>query len=79
MVAVQERLLGYEDLALVGVGGARRELGLREVAGGLAKAGVKRGDNISIIGDNRPNLYAAMMGVQMLGAVPVPRVTMMRT
>ena len=47
----------------------------REVAGGLANLGVKRGDNIAIIGDNRPNLYAAMMGVQMLGAVPtaVPR------
>lgn len=44
----------------------------REVAGGLANLGVKRGDNIAIIGDNRPNLYAAMMGVQMLGAVPVP-------
>ena len=44
----------------------------REVAGGLAQLGVKRGNNVAIIGDNRPNLYAAMMGVQMLGAVPVP-------
>jgi long-chain acyl-CoA synthetase len=44
----------------------------REMAGGLAKLGVKRGDNISIIGDNRPRLYAAMMATQMLGAVPVP-------
>lgn len=44
----------------------------REYAGGLAEKGVKRGDNIAIIGDNRPRLYAAMMAVQMLGAVPVP-------
>lgn len=44
----------------------------RAQAGGLAKHGVKRGDNVAIIGDNRPNLYAAMLGAQMLGAVPVP-------
>ena len=44
----------------------------RDMAGGLAALGVKRGDNISIIGDNRPRLYAAMMATQMLGAVPVP-------
>lgn len=44
----------------------------RDMAGGLAELGVKRGDNISIIGDNRPRLYASMMAVQMLGAVPVP-------
>jgi long-chain acyl-CoA synthetase len=44
----------------------------REMAGGLAKLGVKRGDNVSIIGDNRPRLYASMMATQMLGAVAVP-------
>lgn len=44
----------------------------RDMAGGLAELGVKRGDNISIIGDNRPRLYASMMATQMLGAVAVP-------
>jgi long-chain acyl-CoA synthetase len=44
----------------------------REFAGGLAELGVKRGDNVAVIGDNRPRLYAAMMAIQMLGAIPVP-------
>ncbi|MGB7304969.1 MAG: AMP-binding protein [Burkholderiaceae bacterium] len=44
----------------------------RDLAGGLAGLGVKRGDNIAIIGDNRPRLYAGMLAVQMLGAIPVP-------
>jgi long-chain acyl-CoA synthetase len=34
--------------------------------------GFKRGDNLAIIGDNRPHLYMAMAAVQCLGGVPVP-------
>lgn len=44
----------------------------RNIAAGLAALGVKRGDNVAVIGDNRPRLYASMVGAQMLGAVPVP-------
>jgi long-chain acyl-CoA synthetase len=44
----------------------------RDIAGGLAALGVKRGDNVAVIGDNRPRLYASMVATQMLGAVPVP-------
>ncbi|MBK5915303.1 AMP-dependent synthetase/ligase [Rhodocyclus purpureus] len=42
------------------------------LACGLAELGLRRGDNVAIIGDNRPNLYMAMLAVQCLGGVPVP-------
>jgi len=45
---------------------------VRALACGLAELGFKRGDNLAIIGDNRPRLYWAMCAVQMLGGVPVP-------
>ncbi len=45
---------------------------VRHMACGLAHAGVQRGDHIVIVGENRPRLYAAMLAVQALGAVPVP-------
>ncbi len=45
---------------------------VRQLAAGLASFGVKRGDKIAIVGDNRPHLYWAMCAAQMLGAVPVP-------
>jgi long-chain acyl-CoA synthetase len=45
---------------------------VREIAGGLAVAGLKRGDTIAVVGDNRPQLYWAMSAAQMLGGVPVP-------
>ena len=44
----------------------------RAMACGLALLGFKRGDNLAIIGDNRPRLYWAMCAAQMLGGVPVP-------
>ncbi|MEO6033016.1 MAG: AMP-binding protein [Burkholderiaceae bacterium] len=44
----------------------------RDIAGGLAQAGLKRGEHIAVIGENRPRLYAAMLAAQSLGAVPVP-------
>ncbi len=42
------------------------------IAGGLAALGFKSGDNLAVIGDNRPRLYWAMMAAQCLGGVPVP-------
>lgn len=44
----------------------------RSFACGLASHGVSRGDKIAIVGDNRPELYAAMTATQCIGAVPVP-------
>ena len=45
---------------------------VRALACGLAALGFKRGDNLAIIGDNRPHLYMMMTAVQCLGGVPVP-------
>lgn len=45
---------------------------VRALACGLAAMGFKRGDNLAIIGDNRPRLYMMMTAVQCLGGVPVP-------
>jgi long-chain acyl-CoA synthetase len=45
---------------------------VRAMACGLAELGFKRGDNLAIIGDNRPRLYWSMCAAQMLGGVPVP-------
>jgi len=45
---------------------------VRALACGLAEMGFQRGDNLAIIGDNRPRLYMMMAAVQCLGGVPVP-------
>lgn len=45
---------------------------VRALACGLAELGFKRGDNLAIIGDNRPHLYMMMAAAQCLGGVPVP-------
>jgi long-chain acyl-CoA synthetase len=45
---------------------------VRRMACGLAHAGLKRGDHLVVVGDNRPRLYAAMLAAQSLGAIPVP-------
>jgi long-chain acyl-CoA synthetase len=45
---------------------------VRALACGLAELGFKRGDNLAIVGDNRPRLYWAMCAAQCLGGVPVP-------
>ena len=42
------------------------------IAGGLAEAGLQRGEHMVIIGANRPRLYATMLAAQALGAVPIP-------
>ncbi len=45
---------------------------IRDFAVGLQKLGLKRGDTIAVIGDNRPNLYWAFTAAQSFGAIPVP-------
>ncbi len=45
---------------------------VRALACGLAAHGLRRGDKVAIIGDNRPQFYWTMVAVQCLGAVPVP-------
>ncbi len=45
---------------------------VRALACGLAGMGLACGDKVAIIGDNRPQLYWAMMAAQCLGSVPVP-------
>jgi long-chain acyl-CoA synthetase len=66
--ALREKVYGiwqtttWADLALL----------VRRLACGLAHAGVRRGDHLVVVGENRPRLYAAMLAAQALGAVPVP-------
>ena len=45
---------------------------VRELAAGLAQAGLQRGQHIVIVGANRPRLSASMLAAQSLGAIPVP-------
>jgi long-chain acyl-CoA synthetase len=45
---------------------------IRALACGLASLGLKRGEKLAIVGDNRPRLYWGMTAAQALGAVPVP-------
>ncbi len=44
----------------------------RLIALGLASLGFARGDKTAVVGDNRPQLYWAMLATQALGGVPVP-------
>jgi long-chain acyl-CoA synthetase len=45
---------------------------VRAFALGLAAAGFKRGDKLSVLGDNRARLYWAQVAAQALGGVSVP-------
>ncbi|GIX24267.1 MAG: long-chain-fatty-acid--CoA ligase [Caldimonas sp.] len=45
---------------------------VRHLAGGLAQAGLRRGQHLVVVGENRPRLYATMLAAQSLGAIPVP-------
>ena len=45
---------------------------VHDLAGGLAEAGLQRGDHVVVVGENRPRLYAAMLATQALGGIPVP-------
>jgi long-chain acyl-CoA synthetase len=44
----------------------------RAIGLGLASLGLRRGDKVAIVGDNRPQLYWAVLATQALGGVPVP-------
>jgi long-chain acyl-CoA synthetase len=44
----------------------------RLIAMGLATLGFTRGDKTAVVGDNRPQLYWAMLATQALGGIPVP-------
>ena len=43
-----------------------------QIACGLHLAGLTRGEHMVVVGANRPRLYATMLAVQSLGAVPIP-------
>ncbi len=66
--ALREKVYGiwqtttWADLALL----------VRQIACGLAAAGLKRGEHMVVVGANRPRLYATMLAAQSLGAIPVP-------
>ena len=45
---------------------------VRDLALGLAALGFGRGDKLSVVGDNRPQLYFAQLAAQALGGVSVP-------
>ena len=45
---------------------------VRDFALGLAALGFRRGDKLSVVGDNRPQLYFAQLSAQALGGISVP-------
>ncbi len=45
---------------------------VQRLAGGLASLGVRPGDHVAVLGENRPRLYATMLAAQCLGAIPAP-------
>jgi len=45
---------------------------IRDIALGFAALGLKRGDKVAVVGDNRPRLYWSLAAAQCLGAIPVP-------
>ena len=45
---------------------------IRALSIGLYVLGLKRGETVAIVGDNRPRLYWAFTAAQALGAIPVP-------
>ncbi|HKX03726.1 MAG TPA: AMP-binding protein [Methylomirabilota bacterium] len=45
---------------------------VQDLALGLASLGFRRGDRLSVIGDNRPRLYWAQVAAQSLGGISVP-------
>src|SRR5437899_9289767 len=45
---------------------------VQNIACGLNEAGLRAGEHVVVIGANRPRLYAVMLAVQSLEAVPIP-------
>ncbi len=54
--------LSWADLAVL----------VEHLACGLHQAGLRQGEHMVVVGANRPRLYATMLAVQSLGAVPIP-------
>ncbi len=44
---------------------------VEHLACGLHQAGLRQGDHMVVVGANRPRLYATMLAVQSLGAIPI--------
>jgi len=45
---------------------------VEHIACGLHQAGLRRDDHMVVVGSNRPRLYATMLAIQAIGAVPIP-------
>ena len=45
---------------------------VQNVAAGLHQAGLRRNDHMIVVGANRPRLYATMLAIQSIGAIPIP-------
>ena len=45
---------------------------VEHLACGLHQAGLTRGEHMVVVGADRPRLYATMLAVQSLGAIPIP-------
>ena len=45
---------------------------VRQLACGLHEAGLRRGDHLVVVADNRPRMSAVMLAAQSLGAIAVP-------
>ena len=45
---------------------------VEQLAAGLQQAGLRQGKHMVVVGANRPRLYATMLAVQALGAIPIP-------
>jgi long-chain acyl-CoA synthetase len=54
--------LTWSDLAVL----------VEHIASGLHQAGLRRNEHMVVVGSNRPRLYATMLAVQSLGAIPIP-------
>ena len=66
--AMREKEYGiWQSLSWAGL-----ETMVKQIAGGLHLAGLGKNDHMIVLGANRPRLYATMLAVQSLGAVPIP-------
>ncbi len=45
---------------------------IAQLSAGLVSLGLRRGDAVAIVGDNRPHLYWAIVAAQAVGGLPVP-------
>jgi long-chain acyl-CoA synthetase len=66
--AMREKALGIWQMWTWGQ--AKNEI--RDLAIGLYVLGLKRGETVAIIGDNRVHLYWSFTAAQSIGAIPVP-------